>query len=582
MRNSLLSIAPLVGLFVGAASVFGCSNPSEDPVSCGDGTERVGHECLPINRDAGFDAQPGAPPSFAGVTSVSPVSGSAVMVTWDAASDGITKKENLVYRVYASASPGIYNYHAPIATTPPGVTHINVNGLAPPDSTWYVVVRAVNEAGLEDSNTVEKSAKASADKSAPLFGGVTGAAADPGGGVKLTWDPATDDATSKEGISYLVYYSEKADPGSVFSAPLVITEPGAAFAVVKGLPKPKTDYYFGVRARDAAGNLELNKVTKSAQSGPDTTPPTFSGCTGAAAKDAGSITINWGLAVDDTTPSLQLAYDVFRGTDPGKEDFSKPYATFTGVNTGLVSGLTSNTTYYFVCRARDLSGNTDKNTLEVFDKTKLDTTPPNFGGVTGSKDVTGTSVTLTWTAADDNLSAPEDITYTAFASKISGDDAVAKTSVGTAKGLTEVTITGLEGGTPYFFVVRAKDAAGNGETNTKALTVSTKISFATSIQPIFDRNCAVAGCHVLPTPPQGMVLSSGFAYAYTVGIVSVENAPMNRIQPGDPENSYLYHKITGRPAAGTNGMPPPGATSLPTAEEKDRIKAWITEGALNN
>jgi hypothetical protein len=582
MRKSLLSSAPLACLVLSAATMFGCSNPDDDPLGCGEGTERVGHECLPKNRDAGPDAEPGSAPSFGGVTSVSPVSGSALQVTWDAAADGITKKEKLIYRVYASATPSGQNFKAPIATTPAGVTHININGLAPADSTWYVVVRAVNEAGQEDTNTVEKSAKASSDKTAPIFGGITAAAPDPGGGVKVSWDPATDEGTPKEGITYLIYYSEKADASSVFSAPLIITEPGAAFAIVKGLPKPKTDYYFGVRARDAAGNLETNKVTKASQAGPDTAPPVFSGCTGAAAKDAGSITVNWNAAVDDTTPATQIVYDIFKGTSAGTEDFSKPIASFTGGTTGLVVGLTSKTTYYFVCRARDLSGNSDKNTFEVFDTTAEDSEPPTFGGVTGSKDIGGDTVTLTYAAATDNKSAPEDITYTAYASKVSQDDAVAKPSVATVKGKTEVVVTGLETATKYFFVVRAKDAANNSETNTKFVNASTLISFKLNIQPIFDRNCAVSGCHVLPTPPQGMVLSSGFAYTNTVGVVSVENTPMERIHAGDPENSYLYRKITGRPASGTNAMPPPGATSLPTTEEKDRIKEWITEGALNN
>ena len=581
MRKSLLSSAPLLGLVAMATSLFGCSNPSEDPLGCGEGTERVGHECLAKNRDAGVDAQPGAPPSFGGVTSVAPVSGTSLQITWDAATDGITKKEKLIYNVYVSTTSGSQSFKVPQLTTPPGVTHINYNALAP-DSTGFVIVRAVNEAGLEDTNTVEKSAKATADKTVPIFGGVTAAAPSPGGGVKLTWDPATDDSSPKEAITYLVYYSDKSDPGNVFSAPMLITDPGAAFAVVKGLPKPKTDYYFGVRARDAAGNLETNKVTKASQAGPDTSPPTFSGCTGVAAKDAGSMTINWGTASDDTTPPTQIGYEIYMGTAPGAEDLSKPVMTFTGGTTGLVTGLKSKTTYYVVCRARDLSGNVDNNKLEFFDTTLEDSSPPTFGGVTGSKDVGADTVTLTWAAAVDDKSAASEITYNVYYSKVSGDDAVTKPIVKSVTGVTSAVITGLETATKYYFVVRAQDAAKNAENNVKPLAVSTLISFKLNIQPIFDRNCAVSGCHVLPTPPQGRVLSSGFAYTNTVSVVSVENTPMERIHPKDAENSYLYRKITGRPAAGTNAMPPPGATSLPTAEEKDRIRDWINEGALND
>src|SRR4051794_6380653 len=104
MRNRLLSSAPFA-LLVGAASLpglSGCSSNATDTLGCGEGTEQVGHECLPKNRDAGYDAQPGAPPSFAGVTAVAPVSGSSLLVTWDAAADGITKKDKLIYNVYVA------------------------------------------------------------------------------------------------------------------------------------------------------------------------------------------------------------------------------------------------------------------------------------------------------------------------------------------------------------------------------------------------------------------------------------------------------------------------------------------------
>ena len=52
------------------------------------------------------------------------------------------------------------------------------------------------------------------------------------------------------------------------------------------------------------------------------------------------------------------------------------------------------------------------------------------------------------------------------------------------------------------------------------------------------------------------------------------------MEPGDPENSYLVHKIEGR-AGITGTIMPPGGDPL-TAEEIEAIRQWITDGAWDN
>ena len=64
---------------------------------------------------------------------------------------------------------------------------------------------------------------------------------------------------------------------------------------------------------------------------------------------------------------------------------------------------------------------------------------------------------------------------------------------------------------------------------------------------------------------------------------SLVNAPsiellMQRVAPGDPENSYLVWKIQGRPTIVLSRMPPPPKPSL-TQEEIDAIVTWIQRGA---
>lgn len=99
---------------------------------------------------------------------------------------------------------------------------------------------------------------------------------------------------------------------------------------------------------------------------------------------------------------------------------------------------------------------------------------------------------------------------------------------------------------------------------------------------IFNLSCAVSGCHVGGSPnlPGVMDLRAGQARANTVGVPSIENANLLRIDPGNPDDSYLVWKIEGRPEIAGAQMPrgrPPLAQEQITA-----IREWIADGAPDN
>jgi hypothetical protein len=103
------------------------------------------------------------------------------------------------------------------------------------------------------------------------------------------------------------------------------------------------------------------------------------------------------------------------------------------------------------------------------------------------------------------------------------------------------------------------------------------IDFASQIQPILTRNCALTGCHAADTASEGMVLDPGQAYSNLVNVTSMEAAPEKRVQPGDSAHSYMYEKISkAQPASG--GQMPLGADPLPS-DQMALIKTWIDEGA---
>ena len=68
--------------------------------------------------------------------------------------------------------------------------------------------------------------------------------------------------------------------------------------------------------------------------------------------------------------------------------------------------------------------------------------------------------------------------------------------------------------------------------------------------------------------------------AGTVSVASSQVSTLNRVEPGDTDNSYLWLKLMGTygDVGGTGAtMPKTGAL---TPEELDTIEAWILGGAL--
>ncbi len=94
------------------------------------------------------------------------------------------------------------------------------------------------------------------------------------------------------------------------------------------------------------------------------------------------------------------------------------------------------------------------------------------------------------------------------------------------------------------------------------------------IQPIWDSNCN--GCHGS---------SGGLTIALTDGYLNIVNVPstqvtgLMRIAPGDPDVSYIWHKLQGMQGTvgGFGNSMPPGSPL--NASELSIIETWILEGA---
>ena len=98
---------------------------------------------------------------------------------------------------------------------------------------------------------------------------------------------------------------------------------------------------------------------------------------------------------------------------------------------------------------------------------------------------------------------------------------------------------------------------------------------------IFTPNCVKSGCHDAATASAGMVLAAGVSYGQIVNVRSTESSTLDRIEPGDPERSYMIKKLRGDPDITGDRMPLDRPGGLPQ-EQIDGIIAWVRAGAPND
>lgn len=90
---------------------------------------------------------------------------------------------------------------------------------------------------------------------------------------------------------------------------------------------------------------------------------------------------------------------------------------------------------------------------------------------------------------------------------------------------------------------------------------------------------ACVGCHtnVGRNPAGGLNLAVD-AHAALVGVPSRQRPELQLVEPGNPEGSYLIHKLDGRPGIVGVQMPRTGPPNLTTGQLQV-VKRWIAIGA---
>jgi chitodextrinase len=192
----------------------------------------------------------------------------------------------------------------------------------------------------------------------------------------------------------------------------------------------------------------LGTMTGATYTIADTTVPSTPTALTKTAATATSISLSWTAATDNVGVT---GYKIYRG---GSQVGTSATASYTS------NGLAPSNTYSFTVAAYDAAGNTSSPSTALSASTTADTTAPTVPNAPTMTSRSITSITLSWTAATDNVGV------TGYKIYRGGSQ------VGTSA-TASYTDTGLSPNTSYTYTIAAYDAAGNTSTASTAATYST-------------------------------------------------------------------------------------------------------------
>jgi hypothetical protein len=138
------------------------------------------------------------------------------------------------------------------------------------------------------------------------------------------------------------------------------------------------------------------------------------------------------------------------------------------------------------------------------------------------------------------------------------------------------------------FVVAGATACDESLSTLAGPTPNLEPTFASIQSQVFETadsagRTACTNCHtnVGRNPSGGLNLTHDLAYDQLVNVPSRNKPGAIRVVPGDPENSYLIHKVEGRPGIVGNRMPNNGPPFLSSGQILI-LRRWIEIGAPRN
>jgi len=375
-----------------------------------------------------------------GVQSVTPLS-EAMLLGFGTATDPDTP---VSYNIYYSETTPIDFGVAPNINVPtsPGLVPTLDNS-----KTYYFAVRAEDNLGMEETNTIELPG---CPNLPPQWDTTVGAQSltPLSESMQVSFGTASDPDLP---VTYTVYYSETTpiDFGSAANANFASSP-----AVINSLDNSKT-YYIAVRAEDGLGLEDDNTVELSAS---PNLPPTWVTTTGVQGLTPLSqmMRVDFGTASDPDTP---VSYNVYY-SETTPINFSAAPNINVPSSPGVIPSLDNSKTYYFAVRAEDTYGLEDTNSVELSGCPNL---PPVWDSTVGATyaEPEDEQVTVSFGTATDP-DAP--VSYNVYYSDISPIDFGTAPKINAAA--SPVIISPLTNWQEYHFAVRAQDVYGLEDDNT--------------------------------------------------------------------------------------------------------------------
>lgn len=297
--------------------------------------------------------------------------------------------------------------------------------------------------------------------------------------VTLNWTPAEDDT----GVTVYEIYSQNGKIGTAAGN-------ATSFDVME--LSAETEYTFTVQAGDKSGNISVDGPTVTLSTLPDDGQgdaqapewPEGSSITVSEVSQTG-MTLTWPAAQDNESVT---GYAVYNGN-------MQLQVVEGNVTSYTVTGLTAATQYTFTVKAKDAAMNWSQPGLSVTETTShagpQDTSAPVWpeGSSIAVSGVSQTGMTLTWTAAQD------DVAVTKY--RVYRDSALIATVNGN---INSYSVSGLASGTTYTFKVEAGDAAENWSSNGPSTSATTAASSGGSNSTPTPVQPAVPGNVKAPAP----------------------------------------------------------------------------------
>ncbi len=426
--------------------------------------------------------------------------------SWEPASNSDFASHN-VYRSTDGSS-----YSLLLSTTSQSANYYLDTGLTAAQR-YYYQVKTTDDIGNSSASTTAVSLIAGgnpSDSSAPSISSVASGSLTPSS-ARITW---TTDEISDSSILFGTSASSltSTQGNTTYATSHVVTLVGLTSG---------TTYYYQVKSTDPSSNYATSTTATFATSAGDSTGPSISVISATATTT--SATITW--TTDESANSF-VEYSTTNGfssgTVFGQDD------SVTSHSIVLPSVLTSNTTYYYKVRSRDVARNetaSAQNSFTTATVSSSDTTAPSISSVTSSG-VAYNTATVTWTTDESSTSFVEFGQTTEFGRTAGNYTLATSHSVSLPKDLFPSTT--------YYYRVRSTDVSGNEK-------VSSNSSFSTSASPS-DTTAPSISAIVAGTPS-----ATGFSVTWTTDEVSD-----SFIEYGTGSTSATYALSQGTPTMVTS------------------------------